>query len=153
MISFSPRNSNSRSTNHPLPTDVMPSSAKQHMFQHGLLAVDEVRSKTARNTSPRDKTKKRHESSYNSNAAPFPSEDPESDDQEDYDNTAPRTIEVKPLPKIRLSLMPAPREEDEENSSSVSGSPERSKSIRKMRNSSEKKRPKKNSMRSTPRED
>jgi lipid-binding SYLF domain-containing protein len=29
-------------------------------------------------------------------------------------------IEVKPLPKIRLSLMPAPREEDEENSSTAS---------------------------------
>ena len=27
----------------------------------------------------------------------------------------PVTIEVKPLPKIRLSLMPSPREEDEEN--------------------------------------
>ena len=30
------------------------------------------------------------------------------------------TIEVKPLPKIRLSLMPAPREEDEEDVSSAS---------------------------------
>ena len=30
------------------------------------------------------------------------------------------TIEVKPLPKIRLSLMPAPREEDEDETSSAS---------------------------------
>jgi hypothetical protein len=32
----------------------------------------------------------------------------------------PRLIEVKPLPKIRLSLMPSPREEDEEDLSSAS---------------------------------
>ena len=32
----------------------------------------------------------------------------------------PRLIEVKPLPKIRLSLMPSPREEDEEDLSSSS---------------------------------
>ena len=31
-----------------------------------------------------------------------------------------RTIEVKPLPKIRLDLMPAPLEEDEDNYSSAS---------------------------------
>jgi hypothetical protein len=40
-------------------------------------------------------------------------------------------IEVKPLPKIRLSLMPSPREEDEENSST--GSPVPSKPIRKSK--------------------
>ena len=34
------------------------------------------------------------------------------------DMEQPVTIEVKPLPKIRLSLMPSPREEDEEESSS-----------------------------------
>ncbi|GAX10889.1 hypothetical protein FisN_UnNu017 [Fistulifera solaris] len=33
-------------------------------------------------------------------------------------NRQPVTVEVKPLPKIRLSLMPSPREEDEEESSS-----------------------------------
>jgi hypothetical protein len=39
------------------------------------------------------------------------------DEQEDFlkNNSQTTTIEVKPLPKIRLSLMPAPREEDEEN--------------------------------------
>lgn len=43
------------------------------------------------------------------------------DEQEDYiKSTQPKTIEVKPLPKIRLSLMPAPREEDEENDSDKS---------------------------------
>jgi hypothetical protein len=36
---------------------------------------------------------------------------------ETQNNNNPVTIEVKPLPKIRLSLMPAPREEDEEESS------------------------------------
>lgn len=36
-------------------------------------------------------------------------------------DTEPRLIEVKPLPKIRLSLMPSPREEDEEDLSSTSG--------------------------------
>jgi hypothetical protein len=35
----------------------------------------------------------------------------------------PVLIEVKPLPKIRLSLMPSPREEDEEESSSASPVP------------------------------
>jgi hypothetical protein len=40
------------------------------------------------------------------------------DEQDDYLKGAqPKTIEVKPLPKIRLTLMPAPREEDEENES------------------------------------
>ncbi len=155
--SFSPRNPHPRSIHlHQSPTEGMQSSSRQHKFQHGLLAVDEVRQKNIRSSagtgSPREKSKKRHDSS-NHSASRFPPEDPESEDQEDYNNAAPLTIEVKPLPKIRLSLMPAPREEDEENSSSVSGSPERSKSIRKKRNSSEKKRPKKSSMRSAPRDD
>lgn len=35
----------------------------------------------------------------------------------------PRLIEVKPLPKIRLSLMPSPREEDEDDYSSSSAAP------------------------------
>lgn len=43
-------------------------------------------------------------------------------------------IEVKPLPKIRLSLMPSPREEDEENSSA--GSPFASRQSRKKKSSS-----------------
>lgn len=43
-------------------------------------------------------------------------------------------IEVKPLPKIRLSLMPSPREEDEDNSSS--GSPVPSRPSRKKKSSS-----------------
>ncbi|CAB9498053.1 LAS seventeen-binding protein 3 [Seminavis robusta] len=50
----------------------------------------------------------------------------------------PVLIEVKPLPKIRLSLMPAPREEDEENDSS-SFSPPTQKSRR--RKSSSKRKP------------
>jgi hypothetical protein len=40
-----------------------------------------------------------------------------------YENSAPRnpvTVEVKPLPKIRLDLLPVPREEDEEEDSSIS---------------------------------
>ena len=37
---------------------------------------------------------------------------------EEKKNRQPATVEVKPLPKIRLSLMPSPREEDEEESSS-----------------------------------
>jgi hypothetical protein len=37
------------------------------------------------------------------------------DDTFDQPSSEPVTIEVKPLPKIRLSLMPSPREEDEEN--------------------------------------
>lgn len=35
------------------------------------------------------------------------------------EESKPMTIEVKPLPKIRLDLMPAPREEDEEEDSSA----------------------------------
>lgn len=38
----------------------------------------------------------------------------------------PVTVEVKPLPKIRLSLMPSPREEDEEESSTNTPKPARS---------------------------
>lgn len=154
-VSFSPRNSHLLSNNlHQPLTEGMHSPSRQHKFQHGLLAVDEVRQKNLKGSgSPREKTKKRPDSSSNHNAARFPHEDPESEDQDDNNNAALRTIEVKPLPKIRLSLMPAPREEDEENSSSGSGSPERSKSVRKKRNSSEKKRPKKFSMRSAPRDD
>jgi len=37
------------------------------------------------------------------------------DDTFGASSSDPVTIEVKPLPKIRLSLMPSPREEDEEN--------------------------------------
>jgi len=37
------------------------------------------------------------------------------DDAFNSSSSDPVTIEVKPLPKIRLSLMPSPREEDEEN--------------------------------------
>ena len=37
------------------------------------------------------------------------------DDTFNTSSSDPVTIEVKPLPKIRLSLMPSPREEDEEN--------------------------------------
>jgi hypothetical protein len=37
------------------------------------------------------------------------------DDTFETDSAEPVTIEVKPLPKIRLSLMPSPREEDEED--------------------------------------
>ncbi len=46
----------------------------------------------------------------------------------------PVTVEVKPLPKIRLSLMPAPREEDEEESSS--NTQQERKSSRKMKSHS-----------------
>jgi len=56
---------------------------------------------------------------------------------------APQTIEIKPLPKIRLDLLPAPREEDEEHSSSDSESPSNSKSARIKKKSSKKKRPSK----------
>ena len=45
----------------------------------------------------------------------------------------PVHIEVKPLPKIRLSLMPSPREEDEEESSAASPVP--SKPVRKKKSS------------------
>ena len=48
-------------------------------------------------------------SSTKSSLAPF------ENDTFDQPSTEPVTIEVKPLPKIRLSLMPSPREEDEEN--------------------------------------
>jgi lipid-binding SYLF domain-containing protein len=37
---------------------------------------------------------------------------------ETQENDAAKTIEIKPLPKIRLSLMPSPREEDEEKDES-----------------------------------
>jgi hypothetical protein len=55
------------------------------------------------------------------------------DEQEDFlkNNSQPKTVEVKLLPKIRLSLMPAPREEDEENDSDKSpGAKKKSKSSR-----------------------
>ena len=49
---------------------------------------------------------------------------------------SPMTVEVKPLPKIRLCLLPAPREEDEEESSLA---PRRRK-VKKKRRSTKKKR-------------
>lgn len=51
--------------------------------------------------------------------------------------TKEAAIEVKPLPKIRLSLMPSPREEDEDRSS---GSPMPSKLIRKKKKSKSRRR-------------
>lgn len=119
-----------------------PSPSAQNISDKGLLvAHDELWPKETKASSPRERKKEAARRRYDnvSNAAPFPSEDPviESDDQEE--SNAQRTIQVKPLPKIRLSLMPAPREEDEENSSSVSGSPAaRSKSAMKKRNSFDK---------------
>jgi hypothetical protein len=61
----------------------------------------------------------------NSKTSPQPSRIPRSNDFDapgDEMNVGDSgvTIEVKPLPKIRLSLMPAPREEDEEDVSSSS---------------------------------
>jgi len=50
----------------------------------------------------------------------------------------PVLIEVKPLPKIRLSLMPSPREEDEEADST--GSPAPSKPIKKKKRKSSRSR-------------
>jgi hypothetical protein len=50
------------------------------------------------------------------------------DEQEDFlKSQQPKTIEVKPLPKIRLSLMPAPREEDEDMDSDKSPGAKRTK--------------------------
>lgn len=45
------------------------------------------------------------------------------DDDDNFMSDEPRRIEVKPLPKIRLSLMPSPREEDEDDQSSSSAVP------------------------------
>jgi hypothetical protein len=49
---------------------------------------------------------------------------PQIDISDDFSNfSAPRnpvTVEVKPLPKIRLDLLPVPREEDEEEDNSIS---------------------------------
>ena len=47
-----------------------------------------------------------------------------------HNGTKPKTIEVKPLPKIRLSLMPSPREEDEDKEES---SQERPRDLRKRK--------------------
>jgi hypothetical protein len=48
-------------------------------------------------------------------ARPSKTKAPPLDDSFDTPAAEPVTIEVKPLPKIRLSLMPSPREEDEED--------------------------------------
>lgn len=48
---------------------------------------------------------------------------PKKQPKEEQKEEEPLLIEVKPLPKIRLSLMPSPREEDEDNSSSTSPIP------------------------------
>jgi hypothetical protein len=50
---------------------------------------------------------------------------PKHDEFADFSNFVgpprnPVTVEVKPLPKIRLDLLPVPREEDEEEDSSIS---------------------------------
>jgi len=61
------------------------------------------------------------------------------------------SIEVKPLPKIRLSLMPAPREEDEENDS-ASSPVHSSKSKKKRHSKPSKSSSRKSSSRSSRRE-
>jgi hypothetical protein len=60
--------------------------------------------------SPRDITEGRYKASRKSKAKQLPAEDTFATQPSE-----PVTIEVKPLPKIRLSLMPSPREEDEED--------------------------------------
>lgn len=57
----------------------------------------------------------------------------------------PVTIEVKPLPKIRLSLMPSPREEDEENLDDEGEPPSRKSSQKSSGRSSSKRSSKKSS--------
>jgi len=71
--------------------------------------------------------------SHTDEFAPIPRVDNEPDE--------PMLIEVKPLPKIRLSLMPSPREEDEDNDSSYSPVPAtpNQKSSRKKKSSSKRK--------------
>ena len=64
---------------------------------------------------------------------------PELDDEDMLEPKEPVLIEVKPLPKIRLSLMPSPREEDEDNDSSAYSPVDKSK--KKKKNSSSKRRP------------
>jgi hypothetical protein len=68
--------------------------------------VSEPKSFQDRTPSPMD-AKKYRESYRKQKPAPMPS------DTFDAPATDPVMIEVKPLPKIRLSLMPSPREEDE----------------------------------------
>jgi hypothetical protein len=61
--------------------------------------------------SPRDIA----EGKYKASSRKSKSKLPPVEDTFETDSSEPVTIEVKPLPKIRLSLMPSPREEDEEN--------------------------------------
>jgi hypothetical protein len=60
--------------------------------------------------SPRDIAEGKYKPSRRSKSKQMPVED-----SFESQNAEPVTIEVKPLPKIRLSLMPSPREEDEED--------------------------------------
>jgi hypothetical protein len=73
--------------------------------------------------SPRDITEARYKASRKSKSKLLPVEDTFASQPSE-----PVTIEVKPLPKIRLSLMPSPREEDEENLDEDSESISKSKS-------------------------
>jgi hypothetical protein len=54
----------------------------------------------------------------------------------------PVTVEVKPLPKIRLDLLPVPREEDEEEDISITATDARQK--RKSKHSRHKRRSSRN---------
>lgn len=74
----------------------------------GMPDVPEPKSLQDRTPSPMDVDKYR-ENYRRPKPAPMPS------DTFDAPATEPVMIEVKPLPKIRLSLMPSPREEDEYN--------------------------------------
>ena len=65
------------------------------------------------------------------------------DGDDEQPKREPVMIEVKPLPKIRLSLMPSPREEDEDADDDSSSSPIQSK------NGKTKKKKKKSSRRSS----
>lgn len=114
-----------------------PASFGKSKHPGGLVTFKEVQSAnrpTTKIVSPREEMRMQQKDSI-SRVAPFPSEEPT---DIDHDDAGPRTIEVKPLPKIRLSLMPAPREEDEENSSSESDSPDRSKPRKKSTSDSKK---------------
>jgi len=107
--STTPRGGSSRSD---------PSASPHNGLQSGLVSLEDMmrKERQARPSTPvisrTEPTEKKNGKTKDLEAG-FPA-----DETKKNSITKPKTIEVKPLPKIRLSLMPSPREEDEDKEES-----------------------------------
>ncbi|KAI2508411.1 Las17-binding protein actin regulator [Fragilaria crotonensis] len=133
-VSFSAFPSTSPRT--PSSSRLDPSTPPRNGYQSGLVSLDEMmRKERMRPSTPvigrtpppgTEGSGSRSSSIKKDIDTGFPADEMPSTNS----SVKPKTIEVKPLPKIRLSLMPSPREEDEDKEES---SHERPKDLRKKK--------------------